>query len=151
MSLPGPRAALAGFLTARVRGGDDGKTFLVGYADTVPAFAVAAGLRDTTQHEQFARFARYLLHQRFSCDGHVLMLPAEIDGQPVYVVEQARHGAYRLAMLDADMAWRESPPAAGSANGLIGDLAAAESGLPGIMRRSLDQLFEDLQVAPPAA
>ncbi len=140
-------ALLAGFLRRRRACGDDGKTFLIGLAGRRPVFAVAAGLRGPADHPHLLRFARYLLHRRFHCDGFALMLPAERDGEPVYAVEWRAQGRHMLEWLRADGARRTLTPAT-IGDTLVGDLSLPGDPLPGIMRRELDALYEVLKVPP---
>ena len=134
-----------GFLRARVAAGDDGKTFLLGLRGDRCLLALAAGLRGAADHPGFVTFARYLLRQRFDCDGHALLLPADADGQPLYVVELCNAGETAAWLTAAGGARRDY------AGGLplIGDLRQRESGLPGIRRRDMDRLYARLQLPLP--
>jgi hypothetical protein len=136
--------ALAGFLDRRQRAGDDGKTFLIGYRASVACFAVAAGLRNAQDRQRFVRFARYLLHHRFGCDGHALLMPAERAGRPVYAVEVCTPDAASVRLIDHALAWHES----GLDPGLIGELREHDEPLPGLLRRELDRLYEAVRVEP---
>ncbi len=133
----------AEFLTARQAAGDDGKTFLLGYAGERSVFAVAAGLRGDEDHPGFLAFGRYLLTHRFDCNEYILLLPADIDGVPLYAMEHCRAGeSPAFALIDAtgirDARFDGRP--------LIGELLKPVSGLPGVLRRELDARFAALQV-----
>ena len=141
---------LADFLRQRRACGDDGKTFLLGLRAATPVFAVAAGLRGPADHPHLLRFARYLLHRRFHCDGFALMLPAMLDDAPVYAVEWRAQGRHALEWLRADGERRPPTPATGG-DTLVGDLSLSGDPLPGIVRRELDALYEALKVPPPSA
>ncbi|MDJ0740865.1 MAG: hypothetical protein QNJ91_14210 [Gammaproteobacteria bacterium] len=134
-----------GFLHARIVAGDDGKTFLLGLRRARCGLALAAGLRGAADHRDFVTFARYLLRQRFDCDGHALMLPIAVDGEPRYVVELCVDGGLT--------AWSVTPGGARRDYSgdlpLIGDLRQRESGLPGIRRRDMDRLYTRLQLPLP--
>jgi hypothetical protein len=137
-----PIDALREFLRTRLRAGDGGKSFLLGYRAAQPCFALAAGLRGEPDHSRFLLFARYLLHHRFACDGHALLMPADLAGRAVYAVEHRDAHGTSAGLLDADLVWRPGglPP------GLIGDLARREAALPGRLRRDLDALYEAVRV-----
>ena len=137
---------LAGLLHERLAVGDAGKTFLAGFVDGVPAFALAAGLRGTEDHERFFGFARYVSHQRFSCDRVALMWPAEADGEPIYVVEVGSDGDADARLIDGRGAWREHP----GGELLVGALHVPGGALPGIERREFDQVFDTLSLPLPA-
>ncbi|WP_078121520.1 hypothetical protein [Thiosocius teredinicola] len=131
------------FLAARQAAGDDGKTFLLGFEGERCAFAVAAGLRGDEDHPGFLAFGRYLLTHRFDCNEYTLLLPADIDGVPLYAMEHCRIGEPpSFALIDAagirDTRFDGRP--------LIGELLKPVSGLPGLLRRELDARFAALQV-----
>lgn len=138
---------LADYLQERRRGGDDGCTFLIGFNGRSPVFALAAGLRGADDHPQFLTFACYLVHQRFRCDGYALLLPAVLDGEEVYVAEWRRGRDMAVSVIGEDGLSRSGAPA----GPLIGDLARPQPGLPGIMRRELDRLYEALRRPLPGA
>lgn len=133
---------LADFLRQRRACGDDGKTFLLGLRAATPVFAVAAGLRGAADHARWLRFARYLLHRRFDCDGFGLLLPAMIDGEQVYALEWRAQGRHAVELVLGDGGRR---PAALDGD-LVGDLSLRGEPLPGILRRELDALFQALAV-----
>jgi len=135
------------YLQQRQADGDDGRTLLVGLRGAAPAFALAAGLHGSADHPRFLIFARYLLHRRFACDGFALMLPAELDGTPVYVIEQRCAGSATVAVCYPD--GRIAPFEGRSA--LIGDLALAPGQLPALERRDFDRLYASLVRPLPAA
>lgn len=141
----GGPSALSAFLEARLAAGEDGKTFLIGYRGATVCFAVAAGLRDDADQARFLVFARYLLHHRFSCDGHALLMPAELDGRAVYAAERQGPGITEAGLIAPGLGWR----AGALAPGLIGDLTAREAALPGLVRREFDRLYETLCIASP--
>lgn len=136
---------LADYLRQHLADGDEGKTLLVGLDGVSPVFVVAAGLRGAVDHPRFLVFARHLLHRRFHCDGHALMLPALLDGVELYAVERDCQGDMLVQTVDAG-GRRQSSDLGGR---LIGDLAVAESGLPGVMRREFDSLYEQLRLPLP--
>lgn len=138
---------LAHFLLERIVAGDDGKALLLGLDAGRPLFAAAAGLRGEHDHPGFVTFARYLLHRRFACDGHALLLPAVVDGEPVYLMETRVDGVRRVQLVRGRgerEAWHSDEP-------LIGDLGITEPALPGIQRRGLDALFEQLRLPLPTS
>lgn len=137
-SAAGDPSTLSAFLDARLDAGEDGKTFLVGYLGSEARFAVAVGLRNDTEQVRFLQFARYLLHHRFSCDGHSLLMPAEVDGRALYVAEHRLAGGSRVGLLEPGRGWRESV----LTPGLIGDLRRPGTTLPGLLRREFDRLFD---------
>ena len=133
------------YLRNRIRHGDDGKTLLLGVRADRPRFAVAAGLRGEQDHPHFVNFARYLLHQRFACDGYALMLPALIDGAAVYAVQLSLGGASSAWLLDTAgnrREWRGDRP-------LGDDLGDRGLPLPGLRRRDFDALYSQLVLPLP--
>lgn len=135
-------SALCAFLEARLDAGEDGKTFLIGFHGDTVRFALAAGLRHDADQARFLVFARYLLHHRFCCDGHALLMPAEVEGRAVYAAEHQGPGTTGAGLIDPGVGWRQvalSP-------GLIGDLAEREAALPGLVRREFDRLYEALRI-----
>lgn len=139
------RVRIATFLQQRRQLGDDGKALLLGLDGVRPVFALAAGLQGEQDHPGFVTFARYLLHRRFACDGHALLLPAAVDGEPVYMLELHHGGVLDLHLFDAlgeTRAWPSGGP-------LIADLTVAEAGLPGVQRRELDRLYGALELPVP--
>lgn len=132
---------LSGYLLQRLAAGDRGRTLLLGLDDGVPRFALAAGLRGASDHPRFLVFARYLIHDRFRCDGYALLLPALLDGAEMYVMERRHAGGTQVFTIDGEGRRRAS----GLAAGLCGDLDVREAHLPGIMRRELDGLYEALK------
>jgi hypothetical protein len=138
---------LARYLQERRSGGDDGRTFLIGFSGRSPVFALAAGLSGADDHPRFLTFARYLVHHRFRCDGYALLLPAVLDGEEVYVAEWRRGQETGVSVIGADGQSRSGAPG----GPLIGDLARPQPGLPGIMRRELDRLYEALRRPLPGA
>lgn len=136
---------LAGWLQQRLAAGDDGKTLLVGFRAADAAFALAAGLAGPKDHAGFSAFARYLLHRRFACDGHALLLPAALAGESVYLLnaQLAAHAVQALYAADGSVCdWR-------SDDWPIDRLDLPGDALPGIQRREMDRLFDTLQVPPP--
>lgn len=138
---PSIDAALLAFLADRQVAGDDGKTFLLGYERAQAVFAITAGLRGDVDHPGFLTFGRYLLTHRFHCDGYALLLPAVTDDAPVYVIEQVA-GAQRQHAIVVAGASRHAT----FDDALIGELLTPVRGLPGVLRRELDQRFDRLQV-----
>ena len=136
------RARCVDFLRERLREGDDGKTFLLGFDTTKVLFALAAGLKGEADHPAFLAFARYLVHRRFQCSSYALLLPAAIEDRPVYMLERHSDDLAEIGIIDA----KGFSPKSGFESGLIGDLAQAGPALPGIKRRDFDRLYESLQV-----
>lgn len=136
---------LVGYLHERLRDGDDGKSLLLGFAAEKPLLALAAGLQGEQDHPGFLTFCRYLLHQRFDCDGFVLWLPAAVTGEPVYMMESRIEGRSSVQVVHADGRQRAWP----HDDCLIGDLGRRETALPGIQRRELDRLYETLKLPLP--
>lgn len=140
-----PLDELVDYLQARLADGSDGKALLLGFAGPQALLALSAGLRGEQDHPGFLTFCRYLLHQRFDCDGHALMLPAAVSGEPVYMLETHLAGAAAVHVVHADgrrVPWPHD-------DRLIGDLTSRESALPGIQRREMDRLYETLRLALP--
>jgi hypothetical protein len=133
------------YLLDRICRGDDGKTLLLGLQAGSARFAIAAGLRGEQDHAHFLTFARYLIHQRFACDGYALMLPALVDDEPLYAVQVVLDDVASAWLLDAAghrRAWRGDRQ-------LSGDLADRGAPLPGIQRRDLDTLYAQLRLPLP--
>jgi hypothetical protein len=131
----------------RRRRNDDGKALLIGWRGDLAAFSLAAGLRGVSDHPRFLTFGRYLIHQRFGCDGFALLLPAVLDDSPCYVAEWRCCGDSGLITILADGCQCPSPASAP----LIGDLGVREPALPGLLRRELDALYEALKRPVPGA
>lgn len=132
---------LVDYLQARLRDGNDGKALLLGFIGPQALFALAAGLQGEQDHPGFLTFCRYLLQQRFDCDGFALMLPAAVSGEPVYMLEADLAGVAGVHLVHAD--GRREPWSYDDC--LIGDLKRRESALPGIQRREMDRLYEALK------
>ncbi len=133
------------YLLDRIRRGDDGKTLLLGLQAGRPRFAVAAGLRGEQDHPHFLIFARYLIRQRFACDGYALMLPALVDDEPLYAVQMVLEDTPSAWLLDAAGHRRAWP----GDRQLSEDLERRGAPLPGVQRRDLDGLFARLQLPLP--
>ena len=140
-----PLHRLVDYLQARLADGNDGKTLLLGFAGPQTQLALAAGLQGEQDHPGFLTFCRYLLHQRFDCDGHALMLPAAVSGEPVYMLETYLAGEAAVHLVHADGRCEPWP----HDDRLIGDLTRRESGLPGIQRREMDRLYDVLKLPLP--
>ncbi|MCB1790829.1 MAG: hypothetical protein KDJ24_11070 [Gammaproteobacteria bacterium] len=140
-------AALGGWLRERRDAGDDGKTLLLGFIASDACFAVAAGLRGERDHPGFERFARYLLHRRFACDGHVLMLPALHGDAPVYLVHGCVAAQALAFMVDAHGHRCRWP---GAALPLRVDDHDRQP-TPALLRRDMDARFAALAVPPPSS
>lgn len=140
------RAPLVDYLAERRSAGDDGRTILLGLDRQQAVFALAVGLAGEPDYPGFLTFSRYLLHHRYSCDGHVLMLPAAIARRAVYVVELKLGEGLTIDVVEEDGSARRAPVASNP----IGDLGQRARGLPAIQRRELDRLYERLRVPPPA-
>ncbi|MCB1801557.1 MAG: hypothetical protein KDI82_07720 [Gammaproteobacteria bacterium] len=138
-------ACLGGWLQQRLAAGDDGKTLLVGFRGAEATFALAAGLGGTKDHPGFSAFARYLLHRRFHCDGHALLLPAALAGEGVYLLNGQVAGQATQALFAADGTVRDWR----SDDWPIDRLEVPGDALPGIQRREMERLFEHLRVPPP--
>ena len=133
------------YLLDRIRRGDDGKTLLLGLQAGGASFALAAGLRGEQDHPHFVTFARYLIHQRFACDGYALMLPAVVDDEPLYAIQMVLDNAFSAWLLDVAgnrRAWQGEQQ-------LSDDLERRGAPLPGIQRRDLDALYARLQLPLP--
>ncbi|MCB1722151.1 MAG: hypothetical protein H6959_08910 [Chromatiaceae bacterium] len=142
-----PPAGLVSWLRQRRAAGDDGKTLLVGLIGADAAFALAAGLRGEEDHADFAVFARYLLHHRFGCDGHVLLLPVYRDDAAAYLVRAVSRGDVVQGLLSGVGGWQSW---SGSIP-VFDQLDVRAAPLPGLQRRTMDALFESIRVAPPMA
>ena len=128
---------VARYLNWRLGEGDAGKTFLLGMRDVAPAFCVAAGLGDEAARKHFVTLGRYLLHDRFNCPEFSVAWPAQLDDNPVYVIDALAGGKPKRCLLGDPTDGLE--PEVG---GLLDALQQPSGRLPGILRRDLDSLFE---------
>jgi len=141
------RRALA-WLEQQVTAGHGGKVLLAGFDAKGAASAWAAGLRGDQDHPNFVTFARFALQTLSGCNAYWLFLPAEFRDCLGYRVElntvgRTWQGEARW-LEGSHWVLQENEPAS-----LLGDLLAPGATLPGIMRRDLTGLAEQLQVEPP--
>lgn len=144
---PEGRGVLA-WLEQQVTAGHGGKVLLAGFDAKGAAGAWAAGLRGKQDHSNFITFARFALQKLEGCNAYWLFLPAEFGDCLGYRLELNAHGkawhgearwlegrSWMLREIESEL--------------LLEDLLAAGSTLPGLMRRDLARLAEQLRIDPP--
>lgn len=125
--------------------GEGGKTLLAGFSDTKAIGAWAAGLRGSIDHPHFVVFARYLLQQGEDCAAYWLMLPGDSVGH--YQVEmRTRDDCWLGDARYDDAVWQFE---ASRRNLPMENLLLPGQRLPGLMRRELDAMAEQLSTVLP--
>lgn len=128
-----------------VDNGHGGKVLLVGFRAGLSEAAWAAGLSEQ-DYANFTLFGRFVL-QKQACDGYWLMLPGEVHGTRGYRCLLANVTPKRGLL-----AWQQATGwdcAYAEAESEIPDLLAPNPSLPGLQRRQMNALAEQLSIAPP--
>lgn len=154
MSSGGDLTRVVSYIESRWRGQHAGKTLLVGFCAGQPCLAIAAGLRNEQEQPHLITLASYLL-RREQADAYWLVMPHERDGEVLAMIEQQGDGQRHLAMLplalDEDGVRCLEPLELTVDSGpLLCDLLQSAPTLPGLMRRKLDQMAEEIAVPLPA-
>lgn len=107
--------------------------------------ALAAGLRDEAMAGRFKVLLQYLFN-RDSVTTYVLMQPAWLNEQAVAVAEVCQGSELSRAIcLHAEKGLQPAELAT-ETDHILGDLWTVPKGLPAIMRRDLDRLYEQIRL-----
>lgn len=124
-----------------------GKTLLLGSVDGTPKVAWGAGLRGPDDYPNFTVFARFALQKLYACDGYWLLLPHEQGDNLGYRAEIRSESLHLGALLWLNGGIDVLPS---TERAVLDNLLQPGGSLPGLMRRELTALSDQLRLALPS-